>query len=233
MPKWEVFGASFATFVSRFMTLVASLLFLHYKFDMISLKHFSFREMLNSWYEILKIGVPSILTQLVIPVSVALITQLASSMEHKDQLVSTLQVGSRVDFFAIAVVVSLGTVLVPFIAQNYGAKNYERIKKSLRISRRFTIFWGIAMTIFFITIRYEIGPIFLKDKPISEPNCSFKITIFGSQTFCGPRKEYIVSGSSWYELSKHQPILDRLVSSICLFDMLNIFSISELHFNQK
>ena len=165
MPKWEVFGASFATFVSRFMTLVASLLFLHYKFDMISLKHFSFREMLNSWYEILKIGVPSILTQLVIPLSVALITQLASTMEHKDQLVSTLQVGSRVDFFAISVVVSLGTVLVPFIAQNYGAKNYERIKKSLRISRRFTIFWGIAMTVFFIAIRHEIGPVFLKDKP--------------------------------------------------------------------
>jgi len=165
MPKWEVFGASFATFVSRFMTLVASLLFLHYKFKMISLKHFSFREMLNSWYEILKIGVPSILTQLVIPLSVALITQLASSMENKDQLVSTLQVGSRVDFFAIAVVVSLGTVLVPFIAQNYGAKNYDRIKKSLKISRVFTIAWGLAMTLFFIALRDKVGPVFLREKP--------------------------------------------------------------------
>ena len=121
--------------------------------------------MLNSWYEILKIGVPSILTQLVIPLSVALITQLASSMENKDQLVSTLQVGSRVDFFAIAVVVSLGTVLVPFIAQNYGAKNYDRIKKSLNISRVFTISWGIAMTLFFIALRDQVGPVFLNEKP--------------------------------------------------------------------
>ncbi len=165
MPRWEVFGASFATFLSRLMTLIASLLFLHYKFDMISIKHFSLREMLNSWFEILRIGVPSIITQLVIPLSVALITQLASNMENKDQLVSTLQVGSRIDFFAIAVVASLGTVLVPFIAQNYGAKNFDRIKKSLKVSRIFSISWGIVMTLFFIALRHQIGPVFLKGKP--------------------------------------------------------------------
>ena len=165
MPRWEVFGASFATFLSRLMTLIASLLFLHYKFDMISIKHFSLREMLNSWFEILRIGVPSIITQLVVPISVALITQLASNMENKDQLVSTLQVGSRIDFFAIAVVASLGTVLVPFIAQNYGAKNFDRIKKSLKVSRIFSISWGIVMTLFFIALRHQIGPVFLKGKP--------------------------------------------------------------------
>ena len=165
MPKWEVFGASLATFVSRFLTLVASLLFLHFKFNMVSLKNFSFKEMLSSWFEILKIGVPSILTQLVIPLSVALIVKLASGMENNEQLVSTLQVGSRIDFFAIAIVASLGTVLVPFIAQNFGAKNYKRIKSALKISRLFTIAWGIVMTFCFVVLRNQIGPLFLKDKP--------------------------------------------------------------------
>lgn len=165
MPKWEVFGASLATFVSRFITLVASLLFLHFKFNMVSLKNFSFKEMLSSWFEILKIGVPSILTQLVIPLSVALIVKLASGMENNEQLVSTLQVGSRIDFFAIAIVASLGTVLVPFIAQNFGAKNYKRIKSALKISRLFTIAWGIVMTFCFVVLRDQIGPLFLKDNP--------------------------------------------------------------------
>jgi len=165
MPRWEVFGASLATFISRFMTLIASIFFLHYKFNMISMKHFSFREMFVSWYEILKIGVPSILTQLVIPISIGLITRLASTMENKDQLVSTLQVGSRIDFFAIAVVVSLGTVLVPFIAQNYGAKNFNRIRHSLKISRVFTILWGLFATVLFIVLRDKIGPVFLSEKP--------------------------------------------------------------------
>tara|TARA_Y100000766_G_C18903700_1_gene604703 strand:+ start:286 stop:1650 length:1365 start_codon:yes stop_codon:yes gene_type:complete len=167
MPKWEVFGASFATFVSRLMTLIASLLFLHFKFNMVSLKNFSFNEMLSSWIEILKIGVPSIFTQLVIPISVALIVKLASGMDNNEQLVSTLQVGSRIDFFAIAVVASLGSVLVPFIAQNFGAQNYKRIKKVLKISRVFTILWGVVMTIFFICIKDQIGPLFLKEKPDS------------------------------------------------------------------
>ena len=164
-PKWEVFGASLATFVSRLMTLIASLLFLHFKFNMVTLRSFSFNEMLSSWIEILKIGVPSILTQLVIPISVALIVKLASGMDNNEQLVSTLQVGSRIDFFAIAVVASLGSVLVPFIAQNFGAKNFNRIKNALKISRVFTIVWGLVMTIFFIGIKDQIGPVFLKDKP--------------------------------------------------------------------
>ena len=167
MPKWEVFGASFATFASRFMTLIASLLFLHFKFNMVSLKGFSFKEMISSWIEILKIGVPSILTQLVIPLSVALIVKLASGMQNHEQLVSTLQVGSRIDFFAIAVVASLGSVLVPFIAQNFGAQNYKRIKKALKISRLFSIIWGLIMTAFFIALHDQIGPVFLKEKPDS------------------------------------------------------------------
>ena len=132
---------------------------------MVTLRSFSFNEMLSSWIEILKIGVPSILTQLVIPISVALIVKLASGMDNNEQLVSTLQVGSRIDFFAIAVVASLGSVLVPFIAQNFGAKNFNRIKNALKISRVFTIVWGLVMTIFFIGIKDQIGPVFLKDKP--------------------------------------------------------------------
>jgi Na+-driven multidrug efflux pump len=86
-------------------------------------------------------------------------------MPNNEQLVSTLQVGSRIDFFAIAIVASLGTVLVPFIAQNFGAKNYKRIKDALKISRLFTIAWGIVMTFCFVALRDQIGPLFLKEKP--------------------------------------------------------------------
>lgn len=164
LPRWEVFGASFATFVSRLMTLIAGLAFLHWKFNMISFKFFSLKGMFKSWWEILKIGLPSILTQLIIPVAVALVTKLASSMEHHEQLVSTLQVGSRVDFFAIAVVASLGTVLVPFIAQNFGAKRFDRIKSALKIARVFTLIWGVLMTILFLLIRHKIGPVFMKEE---------------------------------------------------------------------
>ena len=165
MPKWGIFGASLATFLSRLITLLASLYFLHFKFNMLSIKKFSFQEMFKSWYEILQIGIPSILTQLVVPISVALITQLASSMNNKDQLVSTLQIGSRIDFFAIAVVASLGAVLVPFIAQNLGAKQFSRIQKALKISRFFSIVWGVLMTFLFWCLKEKIGPVFLKGQP--------------------------------------------------------------------
>lgn len=165
MPKLEVYGASLATFISRITTLIASLGFLHFKFGMISFKEFSIRSMLKSWKEVLKVGLPAILAQLIIPIAVASVARIASSYENKEQLVSALQTAGRVDFFAIALIASLGGVLVPFIAQNFGAKQFDRIKEVLKISRRFAIGWGILMTILFIAIRNEIGPVFMRDNP--------------------------------------------------------------------
>jgi putative MATE family efflux protein len=165
MPRLEVFGASLATFLSRILTLIASLGFLHFKFGMISFKGFSIKGMIKSWKEVLKIGVPAIATQMIIPISVSLIAKIASDFPDGKQLVSALQTAGRVDFFALAIVAALGGVLVPFIAQNYGAGNFDRIKKAVSLSRRFALIWGIVTTILFISIRHEIGPIFMKRNP--------------------------------------------------------------------
>jgi len=165
MPRLEVFGASLATFISRIITLVASLSFLHFKFGMISFKDFSLKKMMSSWKEVLKIGIPAIATQMVIPLSVSLIARIASDYPHGKQLVSALQTAGRVDFFALAVVAALGGVLVSFVAQNYGAGNFSRIKRAISLSRRFAMIWGIVATICFILVRNEIGPVFMKENP--------------------------------------------------------------------
>lgn len=164
MPRLEVFGASLATFISRFLTLIAGVAFLHYKFKMLSMTGFSFNKMLRSWGEILKIGLPSILTQLIIPLAISIAISYASTLPNSKQLVATMQTSSRVDFFAMAVVVSLGTVLIPFIAQNLGAQKFDRIKSALRIGRIFSIVWGTLMTILFIYFRNEFGPIFMTEE---------------------------------------------------------------------
>ena len=165
MPRLEVFGASLATFISRFLTLIAALFILHLKFRMISFKAFSVKGMFRSWSEILKIGLPSILTQLIIPIAVASVLKYASGFENGKQLVSTLQTSSRVDFFAIAVIAALGSVLIPFVAQNLGAGKFDRIKEALKISRLFTIIWGGIMTLIFLGLRDKIGPVFMSEKP--------------------------------------------------------------------
>lgn len=162
-PRLEVFGASLATFISRFLTLIAGVAFLHYKFNMLSMAGFSFKKMFQSWGEILKIGLPSILTQLIIPLAISIAVGYAGTLPNSKQLVATMQTSGRVDFFAMAVVVSLGTVLIPFVAQNLGAQKYDRIKSALRIGRIFSIVWGGLMTVLFIYFRDAFGPIFMKE----------------------------------------------------------------------
>ena len=78
----------------------------------------------DGWKEVLKIGIPAIATQMVIPFSVSLIARIASDYPHGKQLVSALQTAGRVDFFALAVVAALGGVLVSFVAQNLSNAYY-------------------------------------------------------------------------------------------------------------
>ena len=86
-------------------------------------------------------------------------------LSNGKQLVSALQTAGRVDFFSLAVIAALGGVLVPFIAQNYGAGKFDRIKHAIKLSRRFALVWGIVTTVLFISIRNEIGPVFMKGNP--------------------------------------------------------------------
>jgi Na+-driven multidrug efflux pump len=60
-------------------------------------------------------------------------------------------------------VVSLAVVLGPFIGQNLGAGNHERIRKSVKYSNRFAVLWGIGTYVFLAVTAYNIAGIFNKD----------------------------------------------------------------------
>jgi len=57
-------------------------------------------------------------------------------------------VATRIEFFALAVILSLSTVFGPFVGQNLGAKKSERIRKSIKLSNRFAVLWGFLLFIF-------------------------------------------------------------------------------------
>ena len=163
-PELGIEGAAIATVISRFTTFSVALWVLKKREKMISFDIPKFTEILNSWKHVLFIGVPIAGARIIIPITIGVITRIVSSYGIK--AVAGFGVASRLEFFSLAVIHALASVLGPFIGQNIGAKKYDRVHAAINISHRFTILWEIAIFILLILLRTQIAGIFNKDPQV-------------------------------------------------------------------
>lgn len=158
VPRMELAGAALATVLSRAITLMVSLYVLYYRERMISRNRPALRQMLNSWKKILYIGLPTAGTNIIMPIGMGVITSLVAG--YGTHAVAGLGVAVRIEMFALIVVIALGSVLAPFIGQNRGAQKFGRVRRGIRYSQQFGIFWGATMTILLTVFSEQLASLF-------------------------------------------------------------------------
>lgn len=143
VPRLELQGAALATVISRALTLAATLFFLYFKENLLCFVRPRLSELLRCWQDILKIGLPAAMTSMITPISIGIITRLLSG--YGKEAVAAFGVASRVESFALLVLLALAASMGPFVGQNWGAKAYSRVHRALQISFQFCLFWGVLM----------------------------------------------------------------------------------------
>ncbi len=160
-PRLEMQGAALATVIARALTLVFSIWILSHKYNMIILKSPKISEVVDSWKKILYIGLPTASTNILRPLAAGIITRIVAS--YGAPAVAAFGVATRIDLFAMTVVMALTSVLGPFIGQNLGARKPERVRDGINISHLFSLLWGIcALIILFFSGSY-IASLFSSD----------------------------------------------------------------------
>jgi putative MATE family efflux protein len=142
-PRLGVAGAATATVMARASAFLAALYILNFKYRMLTLERCGFGKVLNSWRRILYIGVPTAGSRIIIPIAIGVVTRIVSS--YGEKAVAGYGVASRVEFFALAVVAALSSVIGPFVGQNLGAGLHDRVNHGIRLGNRFSILWGLGM----------------------------------------------------------------------------------------
>lgn len=99
-------------------------------------------EVLASWKRILRIGLPAAGTNLLTPLAAGAITRVVSS--HGPEAVAAYGAGTRVEGLAMMGVFAMTAALTPFVGQNHGAGNIERIRETLRFNAKAAAVWGIG-----------------------------------------------------------------------------------------
>lgn len=145
-----VAGAAIATAISQ---VVSTLVYLSYVLRKKSVFTFRIRECCFSrkiMSEILKIGVPTMIFQLLTSLSIALISKQAKG--YGDSVIAGMGVVTRISSMGSLMVFGFIKGFQPIAGYSYGAKKYDRlheaIKTSVLWSTGFCVIYGLVMALF-------------------------------------------------------------------------------------
>ncbi|MCZ6710073.1 MAG: MATE family efflux transporter [Gammaproteobacteria bacterium] len=166
-----------------------------------------------SWKEILRIGVPSMMGNLIGPVSMGIVVALLAGYGH--EVVAGFGVASRIETLAIMVIMALSASTGPFIGQNWGAHQYARIYRAQSLGYRFSYLWSLlAFVVLAGAGRYLVG--FINDDPaVIDATYAYLVLMPATYGFLGVG---MVAGSTFIALGKPMPTLVlSLVRMVVLF----------------
>lgn len=147
-PELGVSGAALATVMSRGVLFCVAWYILIFREKVISLKNHKIVDILNTWKELLYVGIPNILSKMIIPISSGIITGLIAV--YGREAVAGFGIATRIDMFALLLVNALISILPVFVGQNWGAGLQNRVIRGLKISNMFSLYYGVLIYILFL-----------------------------------------------------------------------------------
>ncbi len=171
IPELGIAGAAWAYVLSRAVTVVlyATLL------ARTRMVRWSSTGMLDSWMAILHVGGPAIMSGLVMPFSMLVITRLLAG--HGHEVVAGYNVATRVETMAHMILWAVSSSLEPFIGQNWGARNFDRVKRALFLTNSFSIAWGVFTFVLLMLIGESVVTLIDDNEVVVEVASSFFLII--------------------------------------------------------
>lgn len=164
-PSMGIEGAALATVISRIIGMIATLSFLHFHAGLLDLSIVSFREIVKSWKLILHVGLPSAMTQLLVPLTRAVVTKLAAYAGGAVS-VAAVAAGSRIEGFAAIFVMSYSMALVPMVGQNWGGDRKDRVEEVFLVSRGMAVLYGAMFFLSALFLAKPVSSLFSSDPSV-------------------------------------------------------------------
>lgn len=142
VPAMGMQGAALASVISWLLGSVA-VLFLLRKRGLIDRGWQPLQRALPIYRKVLRIGFPAAGANMLTPLAMAVLTAIIAG--YGAEAVAAFGVGVRLESMACLVILALSTTLPPFISQNFGAGQLQRIRTAYLDSIRFIFFWQLLL----------------------------------------------------------------------------------------
>jgi len=183
LPELGIQGAALATVIS-WVFVILGMFVLLFKDRLLKI---NFKDTLGkviiTLKEIMKLGLPTIITQIIGPLTLIYLTFLFA--RQASQAVAAFGVASRIETLLLIGVLGVSTAITPFIAQNLGAKKYARIDQSIAFGGRASTYLGLLVCILLMLFIKPIAGLFSDDAQVIYYTAWYFYTVSASYIFYG------------------------------------------------
>lgn len=160
-PELGIQGAAIATVISW---VVAFALVLRYilKHQMVNLNWPA--AITQKWKHLTKLAVPASLTNMLTPLASGILV--AWIAPYGTHAVAGFGVGTRMEPLVMLVVMAFTSSLTPFVGQNHGAGEHDRIEKALRQCMQFVFVWQLLLYALLCLLAHPISTLFSEEAEV-------------------------------------------------------------------
>ncbi|MFD2166584.1 MATE family efflux transporter [Thalassotalea euphylliae] len=210
VPAMGVKGAAIATLISWLFALAFVLHILVNKRKLVHACLIPLKTFNAACQRILHIGLPAAGANMLTPIAAAIMTAIIA--KYGEPAVAAFGVGSRIESIASLVVLAMSMTLPPFISQNFGAGNMERVEQAYRTSIKFVMVWQVLIYAVLILASPFIADAFSQEQEVAD---LIKLFIYTLPLGYGLQGIIILTNSSFNAL--HKPMVALVLSVIRLF----------------
>lgn len=181
IPALGVAGAAIATVMAQAVVMV--LFIVACKKDQVLFNRIKIlcKPNTKDMRQITKIGLPVSIQSMMFTGISMIISRLVAGFG--DQAVAVQKVGSQIESISWMTAEGFSAAVNSFVAQNYGAGNYSRVKKGYKVSMLVVLVWGILCTVLLVFLPGPIFRIFIQEKEVLPMGINYLQILGISQLF--------------------------------------------------
>ncbi|MDD3362851.1 MAG: MATE family efflux transporter [Hespellia sp.] len=157
-------GAAIATLIAQIVTSAIYVRFFAGGKTLVKIGLSYFKPTGEIYGEIIKIGISTLLLQLLQSLSMSLISNAASM--YGDEAVAAMGIVLRIVTIGANVVIGYMKGFQPMAGYNYGAKNYSRLQEAIKSCMKWTTGFGVIFTILIFLFASPLLSLFSKDAQV-------------------------------------------------------------------
>lgn len=162
-----VAGAAIATIIGNACSALFFFIYILWgKRSMMSLKLADFTMRNGIFKNVVSIGIPGSLNNVLMSVSAILMNNFLGS--YGDEHIAAMGIASKANLIVVFILLGLGMGVQPLIGYTYGAKNYTRMKAVMKHTMLYSVIWGSVVTVIYFFFDEQIIRFFIDTPSIVE-----------------------------------------------------------------
>jgi MATE family, multidrug efflux pump len=151
LPELGMAGAAIANLIARVTLFIVTMYVLAFRENLLDYHGMKIRGMLDSWKRILSVSIPATATNLIGPISTAIIVSLLA--DYSQETVAGFGIASRIEGLFVIPLFALSASIGPFVGQNWGANHLDRANSAMLLSFKYSLGWGLLVAVALLVLR--------------------------------------------------------------------------------